>query len=77
MAKGSKKKGPPYLDDPGCKYIVIIDPCGMDSTKDRSQEDVNRLGSWIVFMLREQSDRHGDVSVEAVYMRRTVCSFPC
>ena len=72
MAKGSKKKGPPYLDDPGCKYIVVIEPCGMDSAKDRNQEDVNRLGSWISYMLHEQ-DR--GTSIDAVYMRSTVCRF--
>jgi hypothetical protein len=73
----AKKKGPPYLDDPGCKYVVIIDPWGMESAKDRNQEDVNRLGSWIGFMLREQSgiDGNSSISLEVVYMRRTVCRF--
>ena len=57
MAKGGKKKGPPYLDDPGRKYVVIIDPWGMDSAKNRSSGDVDRLpvGSWVSFMLHEQS----------------------
>ena len=74
MAKGGKKKGPPY-DDPGSKYIVVIDPWGMGSAKERGQEDVNRLGSWVTFMLSEQSDRDKDILVEAVYMRQTVCRF--
>jgi hypothetical protein len=74
MAKGRRNKGPPYEDNPGCKYVVIIDPCGMDSAKDRNQGDVNRLGSWIALMLREQTGQYKDVSVEAVYMRQTVCT---
>ena len=75
MAKGGKKKGPPYLDDPGCKYVVIIDPWGMDSTKNRSSGDVDRLGSWVSFMLREQRTPEKEVLLEVVYMRGTVRVF--
>lgn len=71
MAKG-KKKGPPYLDKPDCKYIVIIDPWGMANAQSRNEMDVHRVGTWVRFMLREQG-RGTDILVEAVYMRRTVC----
>jgi len=75
MAKGGKKKGPPYLDDPGCKYLVVIDPWGMENANKRTHEDVNRLGSWVAFMLRGQNSDTNDVSLEAVYMRGTVRVF--
>ena len=65
---GSKKKGPPYLDDPGCKYVVVIDPWGMNGAGNRDKGDVDRLGCWVQFMLREQLG----VSLEVVYKRGTV-----
>lgn len=72
MAKGGKKTGPPYLDHPDCKYIVIIDPWGMVSAKDRKEIDVHRVGAWIRFMLRTPDEPNQDILVEAVYMRSTV-----
>ncbi|EIW61884.1 uncharacterized protein TRAVEDRAFT_44702 [Trametes versicolor FP-101664 SS1] len=48
----AKKKGPPYTDDPGCKYIVIDDPWPGDATgKARNQVFFNRLCTWVYFML--------------------------
>jgi hypothetical protein len=73
MAKGGKKKGPPYLDEPDCKYVVIVDPWGMVNAQDRKEIDVHRVGAWIRFMLREQGNGT-DIQAEAVYMRSTVCS---
>ncbi|KAI9067650.1 hypothetical protein FKP32DRAFT_1609366 [Trametes sanguinea] len=47
-----KKKGPPYTDDPGCKYIVIDDPWpGNASGKARNQVFFNHLCTWVRFML--------------------------
>ncbi|KIM83068.1 hypothetical protein PILCRDRAFT_450224 [Piloderma croceum F 1598] len=43
----------------------------MDSAKNRSSGDVDRLGSWVSFMLREQSTPGNGVLLEVVYMRGT------
>ena len=67
-----KKTGPPYLDIPDYKYIVIIDPWGMSNAKDRKQIDVDRVGAWIRFMLRNQAQDGRDILPEAVFMRGTV-----
>lgn len=69
-----KKTGPPYLDVPDCKYIVIVDPWGMSSARDRKQIDVDRVGAWIRFMLRDQGQNGRDILPEAVFMRGTVSS---
>lgn len=71
MARGGKRKGPPYLDEPDSKYVVIIDPWGMVNAQERKQMDVHRVGTWMRFMLREQG-KGTDILVEAVYMRSTV-----
>ncbi|OCH95994.1 hypothetical protein OBBRIDRAFT_787842 [Obba rivulosa] len=47
-----KKKGPPYFDDPGCKFIVIDDPWpGNKFGKDRKSDYYNVLSAWVRFML--------------------------
>ncbi|RPD80641.1 hypothetical protein L226DRAFT_608005 [Lentinus tigrinus ALCF2SS1-7] len=54
------KRGPPYDDDPGCKYIVIEDPWPGDATgKDRYRNDsryFNFLCAWVRFMLNKEHD---------------------
>ncbi|OSC98727.1 hypothetical protein PYCCODRAFT_1439044 [Trametes coccinea BRFM310] len=61
-----KKKGPPYTDDPGCKYIVIDDPWpGNASGKARNQVFFNHLCTWVRFMLGKA------VEPEAVYHLNT------
>ncbi|KAI0637889.1 hypothetical protein C8Q77DRAFT_1088280 [Trametes polyzona] len=61
-----KKKGPPYTDDPGCKYIVIEDPWPGDATgKARTQVFYNRLCAWVYFMLGKTHE------VEAVFSVNT------
>ncbi|OBZ76263.1 hypothetical protein A0H81_03623 [Grifola frondosa] len=53
----AKKKGPPYVDDPGCKYVVIDDPWpGHASGKDRGQDYFNRLGAWVWYMLGKKHE---------------------
>lgn len=74
MPKGGKKTGPPYLDAPDCKYIVIIDPWGMSNPRDRKQIDVDYVGAWIRFMLRDQSKDGRDILPDAVFRRDTVCN---
>ncbi|CDO73989.1 hypothetical protein BN946_scf185043.g38 [Trametes cinnabarina] len=61
-----KKKGPPYTDDPGCKYIVIEDPWpGNASGKARDQVFFNHLCTWVRFMLGKTAEP------EAVYHLNT------
>ncbi|KAI0650103.1 hypothetical protein C8Q79DRAFT_923494 [Trametes meyenii] len=56
----AKKKGPPYTDDPGCKYIVISEPWpGNKRGKDRGQVYYNHFCAWIYFMLGKSA--HVDV----------------
>ncbi|KAH9850097.1 hypothetical protein C2E23DRAFT_339062 [Lenzites betulinus] len=61
-----KKKGPPYTDDPGCKYIVIEDPWPGNATgKARTQVFYNHLCTWVYFMLGKAHQ------VDAVYSVNT------
>lgn len=63
------KRGPPYDDDPGCKYIVIEDPWPGDKTgKSRDQKYYNFLCAWVRFMLGKAHE------VECVYVVNTVCA---
>lgn len=51
----AKKKGPPYTDDPGCKYIVIDDPWpGTKQGRDRKDNFFNLVGMWVYFMLNRK-----------------------
>ncbi|KAI0722187.1 hypothetical protein C8T65DRAFT_628528 [Cerioporus squamosus] len=51
------KRGPPYDDDPGCKYIVIEDPWPGDATgKDRGPLYFNLLCAWVRFMLNKEHE---------------------
>ncbi|KAI0676947.1 hypothetical protein C8Q78DRAFT_961717 [Trametes maxima] len=62
----AKKKGPPYTDDPGCKYIVIDDPWpGNKRGKARDQVYYNHLCTWVYFMLGKS------VKVDALYTMNT------
>ncbi|KAI0331281.1 hypothetical protein GY45DRAFT_1276257 [Cubamyces sp. BRFM 1775] len=61
-----KKKGPPYTDDPGCRYIVIEDPWPGNATgKARSEVYFNHLCTWVYFMLDKKTE------AEAVYSLNT------
>ncbi|RDX53592.1 hypothetical protein OH76DRAFT_1342275 [Lentinus brumalis] len=60
------KRGPPYDDDPGCKYIVIEDPWPGDATgKDRKERFTNLVCAWVRFMLNKQHE------VECIYTVNT------
>lgn len=75
MGKGGKKKGPPYLEEPPAKYLVIEHPWGMKSGKERAQRCVDNLGAWVRYMLRhlnDDGDPKHDILVEVIYMRSTV-----
>ncbi len=62
------KRGPPYDDDPGCKYIVIEDPWpGNAIGKARDERYFNLLCAWVRFMLGKAHE------VECVYVVNTVC----
>ncbi|KAI0660725.1 hypothetical protein C8Q70DRAFT_972000 [Cubamyces menziesii] len=61
-----KKKGPPYTDDPGCRYIVIEDPWPGNATgKARSEVYFNYICTWVYFMLGKKAE------AEAVYSLNT------
>ncbi|KAH7912716.1 hypothetical protein BJ138DRAFT_1147706 [Hygrophoropsis aurantiaca] len=63
-----KKTGPPYTDR-GAEYVVVAKPWGMDpASKNRAQPDVNRIGTWIHVVLRDQAI---NVIPETVYMMGT------
>lgn len=63
----AKKKGPPYTDDPGCKYITIEDPWpGHASGKDRTGVYYNWLGAWVYFMLGKKAGPEVIFSVNTV-----------
>lgn len=73
MAKKSKKKGPPYDDDPECKYIVIEDPWPGDKIgRDRGEIFWNKLGAWIYFMLDKKYEPEVIFSMNTV--RHIWCS---
>ncbi|KAI0370192.1 hypothetical protein BV20DRAFT_1035959 [Pilatotrama ljubarskyi] len=62
----AKKKGPPYTDDPGCKYIVIEDPWPGNPTgnlKARNQVYFNHLCTWVYFMLGKAHEAEAVFSV--------------
>lgn len=49
MAKKSKKGGKLYDDDPGCKYIVVENPCpawGQDKKRDMFKY-FDHIGAWL------------------------------
>ncbi|KAI0824624.1 hypothetical protein BC628DRAFT_1419742 [Trametes gibbosa] len=59
-----KKKGPPYTDDPGCKYVVIEDPWPGNATgKARTQVFYNHLCTWVYFMLGKEHQPEAVYSV--------------
>ncbi|KAI0771943.1 hypothetical protein BD413DRAFT_547157 [Trametes elegans] len=66
----AKKKGPPYTDNPGCKYIVIEDPWpGNASGKARTEVYYNHLCTWVYFMLDKA---HSALAVYSVNTRSEV-----
>lgn len=63
----AKKKGPPYTDDPGCKYIVIDDPWpGTKQGRDRKDNFFNLVGMWVYFMLNRKDIPESIFSVNTV-----------
>ncbi|EGN92778.1 hypothetical protein SERLA73DRAFT_146687, partial [Serpula lacrymans var. lacrymans S7.3] len=69
------KKGPPY--DPNtadATYVVIVCPWGVHrNSKERKTSDIDRLGAWVRFMLKEAKDSkfRQNTIVECVYMMTT------
>ena len=62
------KKGPPYDDDPECKYIVIESPFpGHKSGKNRDKAYWDWLGGWVYYMTGKKDDP------TAIYFVHTVC----
>jgi hypothetical protein len=61
--------GPPYLNPPPEKYIVISEPWGMPTAHQRTLADFERVGGWVRRMLMEQS---GELVPEVLYHKRTV-----
>ncbi|PCH41365.1 hypothetical protein WOLCODRAFT_24692 [Wolfiporia cocos MD-104 SS10] len=60
----AKKKGPPYEDDPECKYIVIEDPWpGKLHGKARDAPYWRWLGAWVYFMLGKNAAPENTYSV--------------
>ncbi|KAI0356553.1 hypothetical protein OH77DRAFT_1423483 [Trametes cingulata] len=62
----AKKKGPPYTDDPGCKYIVIEDPWPGNPSGDlkaRNQVYFNHLCTWVYFMFGKAHEAEAVFSV--------------
>lgn len=65
-----KKKGPPYLDDPECKYIVIQNPWppGRHGFQ-RNEGFYQEVGAWMRYALNKAA------YAETVYSVNTVrCS---
>lgn len=51
------KKGPPYGDDPECKFIVIGDPFpGHKTGKARDKAYWDWLGGWVYYMTGKKED---------------------
>ncbi|KAH7929506.1 hypothetical protein BV22DRAFT_1029344 [Leucogyrophana mollusca] len=67
MAKG-KKAGPPYTNR-SSEYAVVAKPWGMaSSSRDRGDNDVNRLGTWVHIVLQ---DKGVNAMPESVFMMGT------
>ncbi|GBE79400.1 hypothetical protein SCP_0205980 [Sparassis crispa] len=67
----AKKKGPPYKDDPQCKYIVIDDPWPGNLTgKERNNYYYNWIGAWVFFMLGKKAGE--PICIYSVNTRREV-----
>ncbi len=62
-----KPKGPPYVDDPECQYVVIGDPWpgGRDSSN-RDARYFDKVAFWLFYMLGEQA------SPDTIYYVKTV-----
>ncbi|KAH9843992.1 uncharacterized protein C8Q71DRAFT_730852 [Rhodofomes roseus] len=51
------KKGPPYTDDPECKYVVVEDPFpGHRTGKARDQAYWDWLSGWVYYMTGKKAD---------------------
>lgn len=62
-----KKKGPPYLDDPECKYIVIENPWPHGKSGGaRDDTYYQEVGAWLRYALNKP------VYPETIYSRNTV-----
>ena len=61
-----KAKGPPYLNKPDEKYVVIVNPWGMNK---RDQFNVDCLGAWLRAVFGFDPEK---MQVECVYMMGTV-----
>ena len=62
-----KKKGPPYLDDPECKYVVIQNPWPSGRAgAARDDAYYQEVGAWMRYALNKAA------YVDTVYSQNTV-----
>ncbi|KAI6145393.1 hypothetical protein BKA82DRAFT_4164361 [Pisolithus tinctorius] len=67
-----KSRGPPYTDPPSATYIVVIRPWSVASPPKRTQQDYDRVGTWIAYILWDATGRGASApSIESIYRMKT------
>lgn len=67
-----KSRGPPYADPPPATYIVIIRPWSVASPPKRTQQDYDRVGTWIAYILWDAAGRSRSIpNIESIYRMKT------
>ncbi|KII95458.1 hypothetical protein PLICRDRAFT_34328 [Plicaturopsis crispa FD-325 SS-3] len=76
MAKGKKKAGPPYPEDPDYQFLVVGNPTWcwpkVGELNQRDERHWNTLATWLRFMFHVDGDDHDDdARVETIYYTGT------
>lgn len=67
-----KSRGPPYADPPPATYIVVIRPWSVAPPPKRTQQDYDRVGTWIAYILWEAAGRGRSIpNIESIYRMKT------
>ena len=65
----AKKKGPPYVDDPECQYVVVEAPWPDDKAgSGRDRRFFNMVAVWLSYMTNPR------IWPEELYYVSTVCT---
>ncbi|KAI6117776.1 hypothetical protein EV401DRAFT_1565587 [Pisolithus croceorrhizus] len=68
-----RSRGPPYADPPPATYIVVIRPWSVAPPQKRTQQDYDRVGTWIAYILWDAAGRGRSIpNIESVYRMKTM-----